>query len=316
METSGTTKYRELEERYAEYVKSRFGVACSSGTAALHLALLALGIGPGDEVIVPEFTMAACAFAVSYTGAKPVFVDCNDRFVIDPEKIKEAITPKTRAIMPVHIYGRLADMPAISKIAQEHNLYVIEDACEAQGAVFSSTADITCWSFYKNKIIFAEEGGMLTTNNAKVAEVARFLKNMAFDEGHTYLHSAVGYNYRMAESQAILALDSLKRVNERLNKRRDIEKCYNHTLPSDFRLGQREVVWVYDIISNKKNEIVASVPGARNFFKPMSAQPPYLGEYEHLKAHFISKIGCYLPVHHSMTRADVLHICGLVLDVI
>lgn len=312
----GTTKYQELEEKYAEYVKSQYAVACSSGTSALHLALLALGVGPGDEVIVPEFTMAACAFAVSYTGAKPVFVDCDETYTIDPRKIKAAITDRTKAIMPVHIYGRLAQMDKIMALADEYGLWVVEDACEAQGAVFNSRADVTCWSFYRNKIIAAEEGGMVTTNLKDLADSMRNLKNMAFDEGHTYLHQTIGFNYRLAESQAEMALKSLKKVSENLNKRRDIEIVYRDNLPKELRSKKRDVVWVYDLISSSKDKIVASVPGARHFFKPMSQQPPYLGAYNQLNAHLISKIGCYLPVNPEMTRADVLHICGKVLDVL
>ena len=172
--------YQILEEKYAKFTGSKFGISCNSGTSALHLGLLALGVTRGDEVIIPDFTMVACGYAVVYCGATPVFVDCDDTLCIDPSLIEAKITTKTKAIMPVHIYGRLCNVKEIMRIAKKHHLKVIEDACEAQGAVYKSKADITCYSFYENKIIHAEEGGMCTTDNKKYAEKMNYLKNMAF----------------------------------------------------------------------------------------------------------------------------------------
>lgn len=174
--------YQQLELEYAKFDGSKYAVSCNSGTAALHLAMLSLGITAGDEVIIPDFTMAACGFAVSYCGATPIFVDCDGTLCIDWKLIEKKITKKTKAIMAVHIYGRLCNMKEILKIAKKHNLYVIEDACEAQGAVYKSKADITCYSFYENKIIHAEEGGICTTNSKKFADKMNYYKNMAFGD--------------------------------------------------------------------------------------------------------------------------------------
>ena len=279
--------YSKLEQKYAEFAGTRFAVSCSSGTAALHLALVALGIGPGDEVIVPDFTMAACGFAVSYTGAKVVTVDCDNSYTIDVSKIEEKITEKTKAIMPVHIYGRLCNMSAIKDIARRHNLKVIEDGCEAQGATNAYGADITCFSFYKNKIIHAEEGGIVCTNDPKIAEDVRDLKNMAFGKNHDYFHERIGFNYRMANSQAKMALESLEKYPQNALLRREAEKNFDNK--------RRNAVWVLDTLASSEEErdsIVTNNPKTRKFFKPLSTMPMWkqvVGE----NALKYSKLGYY-----------------------
>lgn len=273
--------YQELEKEYADFVGSKYAVAVSSGTAALHVALVALGIGEGDEVIVPDFTMAACGFAVAYTGAKVVTVDCNEQYLIDPELIEAKITKKTKAIMPVHIYGRICDMQAIMKIAKKHNLKVIEDACEAQGAVYNSQADVTCYSFYRNKIIAAEEGGIVCTNDEKLAENIRDLKNMAFGDKHDYFHNRIGFNYRMSDGQAKLVLKSLKKYPENLQKRKDFEKAWQMLRPT----LPRDAVWVYDFLCQDEYEKAQVIKDLnvrritwRHFFKPLSTMPMFKQE--------------------------------------
>jgi len=278
--------YKKLETEFAQYVKSKHAVACNSGTSALHLALLSCGIKEGDEVIVPDFTMAACGFAVEYTGAKPVFVDCDDTLNIDVNKIEEKITPKTKAIMAVHIYGRLCNMDKIVSIAKEYGLYVIEDAAEAHGAVFNSKAHITCFSLYANKIIHAEEGGICTTNYDIHKERMEYYKNMAFDQNHTFFHHHIGFNYRMAESQAKLAIKSLRNVNKELKRRRKIEsnliKKYGETMPS------RDVVWMFDSKIKLEGD-------TRPFFKPLSSMPMWGGKCTSPKALYYSQFN-YLKI--------------------
>lgn len=280
-------KYKELEKKYAEFVGSKYAVSCNSGTSALHLALLALRVGDGDEVIVPDFTMASCGFAVLYTGAKPVFVDCGDDLNIDVTKIEDKITDKTKAIMAVHIYGRLCDMKTIHKIAKKHGLKVIEDACEAQGAVYNSKADITCYSFYSNKIIHAEEGGICTTNKKKYADKINYLKNMAFGLKHDYFHKDIGFNYRMPESQAKLALKSLKKVKKNLKKRKKWEEKMDSITPDSIKMPPRDVVWVYDVKERLSGD------NTRPFFKPLSSMPMFGGKCVSPKALYYSKIGSY-----------------------
>lgn len=283
--------YKQLEEEYATFCGSKYAVSCNTGTSALHLALLAIGIKKDDEVIVPDFTMSACGFAVSYCGAKVVTVDCGDDFNIDVTKIEEKITKKTKAIMAVHIYGRLCNMKAINKIAKKYKLKIIEDACEAQGAVFKSKADITCYSFYKNKIIHAEEGGICTTDNKKYAERMNFLKNMAFDKEHTYFHSEIGYNYRMPDSQARLALSSLRNYPQESKRRRHIEDYY-------YGYKAHDAVWVLDLLAttNKcREDIIKKFKNTRRFFKPLSTMPMWKQKVGKNALKY-SKIGFYFCI--------------------
>lgn len=297
--------YLSLEQEYAEFIGHKHGVSCNSGTSALHLALLSVGVGPGDEVIVPEFTMAATAFAVSYTGATPVFVDCDDTLNIDAWKIENSITDKTKAIIPVHVYGRLANMAVINALAQKHDLYVIEDACEAQGASVGK-ADISCFSFYKNKIIPAQEGGICTTNNRLFAERMSDLKNMSFGYSHNFLHSRVGFNYRMPDAMAEMALKNLRRVNEILEKRRQVEVWYQKYLP-DTR-PERDTVWVYDTDLKYIEDSLT-----RPFFKPMSMQPPYYSDkYKYTVANKY-RDNMYFQVWEDMTESDVRGVVNRVL---
>lgn len=283
--------YKQLEKEYAEFTGNKYAVSCNSGTAAIHLALMAIGVGPGDEVIVPDFTMAACGFAVAYTGATPVFVDCDDTLCIDWELIEEKITDKTKAIMPVHIYGRLCNMNEIVRIAKKHNLKIIEDGCEAQGAIFESKADITCYSFFKNKIVNAEEGGICTTDNKEYADKMNYLKNMAFNEAHDYFHEEIGYNYRMPDTQALLALDSLHNVYEELQHRRIREGCLDDIIPAEKHMPKRDVVWVYDYIGEPLDGYVT-----RPFFKPLSSFPMWGGKCTSPKAEWYSKHGTYIKL--------------------
>ncbi len=289
-------EYKILEKKYAQFTGSKWAVSCNSGTSALHLALLAIGIKNSDEVIIPDFTMVACGFAVSYCGAKPVFVDCDDTLCIDPSLIEAKITTKTKAIMAVHIYGRLCDMKEILRIAKKHKLKVIEDACEAQGAVYKSKADITCYSFYENKIIHAEEGGICTTDNKKYADRMNYLKNMAFGDKHDYFHEEIGYNYRMPNSQAILALKSLKNYPKENKRRRKLEKEFNSFIKSK----KRDAVWVLDYEANFSN--IYDFPYSfahyetRSFFKPLSSFPMYGGKCLSPKAKYYSERGFYLKL--------------------
>lgn len=199
-------RYKKLEEEFSKFCGKKYAVALNSGTSALHLALLALGIGKGDEVLVPDFTFVACAFAVTYTGATPVFVDCSN-FTIDVDKIESKITYKTKAIMAVHLYGNKCNMERILDIAKKYNLKVIED-CSEHHAVELSESDVAIYSFQESKQIHCEEGGILVTNNKEIYDEVNMLKT--FYHTGDYYHHKVSFNYRMPESQAKLALKSLK----------------------------------------------------------------------------------------------------------
>lgn len=281
----------KLEKEYAKFCGKKYAIAVNSGTSALHLALIAMGVKKDDEVIVPDFTMAACGFAVNYCGAKVVTVDCKDDLTIDETLIEEKITKKTKAIMPVHIYGRLCNMKAINKIAKKHGLKVIEDACEAQGAD-TGHADITCYSLYKNKIIAGEEGGIVTTNSKKVYDLIQDLKCMAFGKKHNYFHKVIGYNYRITESSAKKALESLRNVKNNLKKRREMERSLDCQIPTNWKMPKREVVWVYDLIPPKDVVFEGDI---REFFKPLSTMPMFKQKVGK-KAKYYGERGIYINV--------------------
>ncbi len=211
-------KVAEFEENFAEYVGVKHAVASSSGTTALHLALLAADIGPGDEVITTPFSFAATGNSILYVGAKPVFVDIDYKtYNLDPTKIKSAVTEKTKAIMPVHLYGQPADMDPINRTAKDHGLIVIEDAAQAHGALYNeqktgSLGDMGCFSFYPTKNMTTGEGGIITTNNAEMAEKARVLR--AHGESERYTHVVLGYNFRMTDIAAAIGIVQLKNLDK------------------------------------------------------------------------------------------------------
>ncbi len=216
-------KVAEFEENFAEYVGVEYAVASSSGTTALHLALLAADIGAGDEVITTPFSFAATGNSILYVGAKPVFVDIDKKtYNIDPAKIEEAITENTKAIMPVHLYGQPADMDPINSIAKDHDLTVIEDSAQAHGATYNgkktgSLGDMGCFSFYPTKNMTTSEGGIITTDNAEMAEKARILR--AHGESERYTHVVLGYNFRMTDIAAAIGIVQLNKL-ESFNKKR------------------------------------------------------------------------------------------------
>jgi perosamine synthetase len=293
---------RLFEEAWAEFNGYKFGVACNSGTNALYLAVKALGIESGDEVIVPEFTMAATAWAVSYAGAKPVFVDCKDNLTIDTGQIK--INGRTKAIMPVVIYGRNYDD------CSRFGLPVIEDMAEGHGIKPRGT--IACYSFYANKIINTEEGGMCLTNDENLAEEMRLLANMYFDKERTYLHPKIGHNFRMTDTSAKQGLKQIKDFKNIIARRRQIESWWNKHLPPETKMPERETVWMHDIDCHNKQEAVKeAVPMSRYFFKPMSMQPCYNRPYKGLNAYHWSKRGLYLPLW-QLTEKEVIKISNII----
>lgn len=323
--SSGGAFVEKLEQQFAIFNCTKHCVACSSGTTALTLALRALDIGPGDEVIVPDFTMIASAWAVTYTGATPVFVDCGDDLNIDVTKIEGNITPRTRAIMPVHIYGRLCDMDSIMDIARRYNLRVVEDACEVQGAIPVERGDIQCYSLFANKIISSGEGGLITTNDSRLNWQLRHLRSMAFDPDHSFLHSKLGYNFRISNLQAAVGLAQVERLSEFLKKRKKIESWYDTHL-EHLTVGPRDVLWVYDIVVRNRDKVMGQLADkgveSRMFFKPMTTQPMYdieeidPGHSFFSNAFQFSKKGLYLPTYVDLTEEDVDYISKNVLEVL
>src|SRR3990167_1393182 len=308
----------KLEKEYAKFNQTDFAVAVTNGTGALHLALVSLGVGKGDEVIVPEYTMISSAWAVTYTGATPVFVDCGEDLLIDTAKIEEKITTRTKAIMPVHIFGRVCEMDKIIELAKKYDLRIIEDCAEAHGAEYKGkkvgSFDTGCFSFYRSKIINAEEGGIITTNNKQDYKKMQDMKALCFGETYDYYHKQIGFNYRIPETQAKLALESLRNFEENNKNRHKIAGWYNKYLPAYLQMPKRNVVWVYDLKHEKKNLIVSELRkqgiGARHGFKPMSMQSMYYNEnYKALKAFYASKKVFYLPVNPTMSEKEIKNIC-------
>jgi perosamine synthetase len=295
-----------FEHVWATYNNRKFGVSCNSGTNAIYLALKALGIGPGDEVIVPEYTMIATAWAVSYTGATPVFVDCGDDLLMDWSKVP--LTARTRAIITVPIYGRKADYKMMREIPW------IEDMAEAHGIM--PQGDIACYSFYGNKILTTGEGGMCLTNNPDYADKMRLYANMYMDEKRTMIHKKMGHNFRMTNLQAAVGFAQTMRLEEILEKREKIQDWYDQYLPEALKMPRRDVLWMYDIQTDHQEELKTyleenGIP-TRYGFKPMSMQPQYLEKYEHLNAYKWSKRILYLPTFYDITEKEVKEICSTI----
>lgn len=250
--------------------------------------------------------MIATAWAVSYTGATPVFADCDDDLIVREWNI----TPKTKAVITVPIYGRYAPIP--------EDIPVIEDMAEAHGIL--PQGDIACYSFYGNKILTTGEGGMCLTNDEKLADEMRKLSNMYFDEGRTMIHPKIGHNFRMTNLQASLGLAQVERVDEILRKRAMIQTWYDENLPDCVKMPRRDVLWMYDIKTDKQGEMKSYLAKngieTRYGFKPMSMQPMYLGGYEHLNAYKWSKRILYLPTYTDMPENEVKTVCQKVRDFI
>ena len=328
----------KFEDEFASFCGVKYGVSTTNGTTALHLALAALGIKKGDEVIMPTFTMIATAYAVMYTGAKPVFVDSErETWNMDVNKVREAITPRTKVILPVHIYGHPVDMGEISRLAREHSLYVVEDAAEAHGAEYKgkkcgALGDIGCFSFYGNKIVTTGEGGMVVTNNKKLADKARLLKDLAHSPGKRFLHMYLAFNYRMTNMQAAIGLAQTRRIKELIAKKRWIADMYREnlegmkglTLPAE-KEWAKNVYWMYSVLVEKDfgmprdtlmEKLFKEGVDTRAFFVPMHRQPiivkegikPVKGGYP--VADSISRKGLYLPTGLTLSKKDILTVCG------
>lgn len=316
--------YEQLEREFRDYVEWGYPVACNSGTAALHLALEALELPLGSQVLVPEFTMVACARAVVMAGLKPVFVDCDDNGLMDFDKIHQYITPSTKAIMPVHVYGRSIPRSVINSLG---DIKVVEDWAEHTKPVWYEDKFRTvsnnegihsralCWSFYKNKIIHGEEGGMVLFKNKRDAELAKSLRCQGFTDQHDFKHYARGHNYRITNNSAQLICHSLGYIDQNLNMRRAMEAAYDSVIPISLRRPPREVPWVYDVwLDHRQNadKVVATLNSqgiaARHSFKPMSMQQEFVGHWSHLNAYKLSQRMIYLPLSENMTTQDAIGI--------
>ena len=335
---------KRFEEEFAKYCDCKYSVAVCNGTVALHLALVSLGIGKGDEVIVPNFTMIASAFAVCYTGAKPVFVDCDkDTWNIDTTKIELKITPKTKAIMPVHIFGNPCNMNKIVQIAKRHNLFIIEDAAEAHGAEYKgrkvgSFSDIASFSFFANKNLTTGEGGSVVMNDKKYYDRAKYLKNMSFsiNSPRIYQHDEIGFNYRMSNIHAAIGLAQIEKAVEYRNLRIKNNKLYKEFLKGvegiTFQQDEKDslnVCWMNAILLNPKQyghakeELIQKLRennvDTRLLFTGMHRQK-CLANYgcdcsgKYPNTDNLTQNGFYLPTASNLKKQDIEKICQIIKD--
>ena len=324
-----------FEEAFARFCSARYGVATNNGTTALHLVLAALGIGPGDEVIVPSLTFVATANAVVYTGARAVLVDCQrSTWCMDPEAVAAAITPRTRAIIPVHLYGHPADMDPILELAEKRGIAVIEDAAEAHGAEYKgkrvgALGLAGCYSFYGNKIITTGEGGMVVTDDEALAQRMAWLRDHAMSKERRYYHPEVGYNYRLTNIQAALGLGQLERIDRILARKREIAALYAARLAGQEGITgspeapwARNVYWMYSVLIEDsfgltRDEVMAGLRAGgvdtRNFFHPIHTLPPYNQGLSLPVSEDVAARGINLPSYPSLTDDQVVFICDTLL---
>jgi len=321
---SSTSPFVEMfEQKFATKINTKYAVAVNSGTSALFIALRALGIKEGDEVIVPTFTMIATANAVVQCGAKPVFVDARrDNCNIDENLIERAITPITKAIVPVHLYGQPCEMSKIMKIANRYGLYVVEDCAEAHGAkykdkVVGSIGDVGCFSFYANKIITTGEGGAITTNNGNLAKEMQQLRAFYFPSAGHFWHKKIGYNMRMSSLEAAYGLAQLGRWDELIGKRISNAKYYTKRLKDLVETPlEGGVQWMYLIKTRYRDELMNYLKQngveTRTGFIPCHQQPPYKENKEYPVAEELSEITMYLPSASDLTKKEKNTIINLI----
>ncbi len=326
-----------FEEKFALFCDCKYALTTSNGTTALHLALVSLGIGQNDEVIIPDFTFIATANAVRYTGARPLLVDIDENTLcISPEKIEQAITPNTKAIIPVHLYGHPANMREINAIAKKYNIFVIEDAAEAHGASVNGKkvgglGDCGVFSFYGNKILTSGEGGMITTNNKSLYERMKYLRDHAMSSEKRYWHTEVGYNYRMTNLQAALGVAQLERVDELIDKKHKIFDWYhtelkdiknislNFTSKNSINVYWMVCVQIKNYSTSERDGLLKKLKNkgvdGRPFFYPISDMPMY-GEVETSITHKVSAKGLNLPSYYDITKNEVAYVCKTLLQCI
>jgi perosamine synthetase len=331
--SSRGTYIDRFEQLLAEYCQVPYAVVTNNGTTSLHLALAAAGIGPQDEVIMPTLSYIATANAATYCQAKPVFVDCEQDYLsIDPERIEQAITPRTKAILTVPLYGHPVDIDPIEEIAQRHGLLVIEDSAEAIGALYKgrrvgSLADASSFSFFGNKTITTGEGGAITTSNKELADRMRFLRGQAVDPSKNYWHPEVGFNYRMTNIAAAIGTAQAERLDVHVQRRQEVARWYFEELADSediFQLPRsapwaQHSYWMYTVLMRPESAVDRDAwigrlaqegIESRPVFYPIHTMPMYrerTGSYP--VAERCSRLGINLPTHGKLTREDVRYVC-------
>jgi len=323
-----------FERGFADFVQAEHGIGTCNGTVSLHLILAALGLGPGDEVVVPTFTYVASVNAIAYTGATPVFVDSDPQtWNLDPTLLEAAVTPRTRAIMPVHLYGAPTEMTPVLALAEGRGLVVVEDAAEAHGAEYrgrkvGALGTAGSFSFFGNKIITTGEGGMVVTNDAALAERCRHLRGQGVDPARTYWHDVIGFNYRMTNLAAAIGVAQLERVEEILRRKRQIAQAYEERLrdvPGVELQSEPDwatnVYWMVSILVDpgRREALMAHLAArgvdSRPFFHPAHTLPMYRepdGRYP--VAEWLGASGLNLPSFPELTPAELDTVCEAITD--
>ena len=305
----------EFERNFSNYIGAKYGVATSNGTTALHLALVALGLGKGDKVLVPSLDFVAVANAVTYTGAEPVFIDSHPKYwCMDPSKLK--IDKNTKAIIAVHLYGHPCDMSEIQKVANDHGLFVLEDCAESHGAEYNGKKTgqfgiISCFSFYGNKIITTGEGGMCLTSDEELAEKMILLRDHGMNRAKKYWHDVIGYNYRMTNLQAALGVAQLNKIERLIEKKRSIANTYKGLLQDLQKTSSvsfspempwaKSVYWLFSILvdPSRRDRLINYLEKqgieSRPFFYPSHILPPYNHNLSLPISEKLSAMGVNLP---------------------
>jgi len=333
---SSSGKYvKKFESLVAESCNTKFGISTTSGTTALHLALVAAGIGRGDEVIMPTLTFIATASAVHHAGARPVLVDVDKTTMcIDPELISGAISSRTKAVIPVHLYGHPANMDKIKEIAERHRLWVIEDAAEAQGSLFNgspagSLGHMGVFSFYGNKTITTGEGGMIVTNNSDLADKMRLFRDHGMDPQQRYWHPVVGFNYRMTNLQAAVGVGQMEKYDAIVQRKKEIAETYRKHLKDSSNIilpiqesWAEHSYWLYTILIDKpggaalRNEVINQLKRenieARPTFIPLHRQPPFKENKIFPMSDYIADNGISLPSFFALKDSDIQRISSIV----
>lgn len=328
----------EFENKFSEFTNIKYSVATSNGTTALHLAMLALGIGPNDEVIVPTFTYIASVNAITYVGATPIFVDSSlDTWQLDLDEVKKRISSKTKAILAVHIYGNTVDLDILRELCNQHHLYLIEDCSEAIGTLFKNRhvgaeADIATFSFFGNKTITTGEGGMVCTNNSQLRDRVELFKGQGVSKSREYWHEVIGYNYRMTNICAAIGVAQLEKIDEILEKKLAIAEKYQHELsglPIRFAScnNVRNAHWMVSFIFNNddqrdllRHHLSLNGIETRPFFHPIHLMVMYKNlilEDEYFpNAINLSNRGINLPSSPNLTMDQITFICDEIKKII
>jgi len=333
---SSLGKYIEMfEDSVSNYVGTKYAISCSSGTTALHLALLSLGIKKGDEVILPSLTFVATANAISYTGATPVFADSYENsYLINVEDVESKITDKTKAIIAVHLYGNSCEMEKLKILSSKYNLYLIEDNAEAIGTKYNnqltgSFGDISCFSFYGNKTITTGEGGLVCTDNKNLASSIKLLKDHGLDikANEYYTHSVIGFNYRMTNISAAIGLAQMESINEIIENKREIANFYISDLDSlkniTFQHVEENVFSTYWLCSlvcssyEERNGLAKFLKeygvDSRPFFVPLNELEIYKKQNEHTPVSSVLGLkGLSLPSYPGLEKKDLIYITNII----